>query len=248
MIYNVYCDESCHLEHDKASAMVLGAVWCPLDNTRPIAEAVREIKKNHGYKPDFEAKWVNVSLVKLNFYVSLVEYFFGEKTLRFRAVVIPDKSILDHESFRQTYDDWYYKMYYELLTKLIDPRDSYRIYLDIKDTRSARKAEKLGQILASKYKDKTGEIIQRVQHVRSHEIEQVQLTDLLIGAIGYENRGQSGNEAKVAMVDCVQGYSNLSLRDTTPLGGKVSILIWDPSKGGHDRIFMASSSSKDQQL
>jgi hypothetical protein len=232
MIYNVYCDESCHLEHDRQKAMVLGAMICPLDKARSIAEAVREIKKKHGYKPDFEAKWVNVSLVKLDFYVSMVEYFFGEKVLKFRAVVIPDKSILDHESFLQTHDEWYYKMYYELLTKLIDPHDSYRIYLDIKDTRSSRKADKLRQVLANEYRDRAGEIIQRVQHVRSHEVEQVQLTDLLIGAIGYENRGLSGNEAKVAMVDCMQGYSDFSLKDTTPLGGKVSILIWDPSKGG----------------
>lgn len=29
MLYNVYCDETCHLEHDGINAMVLGAVWCP---------------------------------------------------------------------------------------------------------------------------------------------------------------------------------------------------------------------------
>ena len=34
--YNVYCDESCHLEHDRQSIMVLGAVWCPLEKTRAI--------------------------------------------------------------------------------------------------------------------------------------------------------------------------------------------------------------------
>ena len=26
---NIYCDESCHLEHDKARAMLLGAISCP---------------------------------------------------------------------------------------------------------------------------------------------------------------------------------------------------------------------------
>jgi len=29
-VFNVYCDESCHLENDHQTAMVLGAVWCPL--------------------------------------------------------------------------------------------------------------------------------------------------------------------------------------------------------------------------
>lgn len=32
--FNVYCDESCHLDHDHQKAMVPGAVWCPLDETR----------------------------------------------------------------------------------------------------------------------------------------------------------------------------------------------------------------------
>ncbi len=43
-IFNVYCDESCHLENDHRKVMVLGAVWCPFDKTRVeqlIEEAVR---------------------------------------------------------------------------------------------------------------------------------------------------------------------------------------------------------------
>jgi len=35
--YNVYCDESCHLQNDGLSVMVLGAVWCPLEKAGPIA-------------------------------------------------------------------------------------------------------------------------------------------------------------------------------------------------------------------
>jgi hypothetical protein len=32
--FNIYCDESCHLENDHQKVMVLGAVWCPFDKTR----------------------------------------------------------------------------------------------------------------------------------------------------------------------------------------------------------------------
>lgn len=42
---NIYCDESCHHEKDGKPAMVMGAVWCPLDKTREIAVRVREIKR-----------------------------------------------------------------------------------------------------------------------------------------------------------------------------------------------------------
>jgi len=55
-VFNIYCDESCHLENDRQKVMVLGAVWCPLDKTREIAIRLREIKKKHGMPAPFEAK------------------------------------------------------------------------------------------------------------------------------------------------------------------------------------------------
>ena len=33
-LYNIYCDESCHLEHDRQKAMVLGGIWCPYDKRK----------------------------------------------------------------------------------------------------------------------------------------------------------------------------------------------------------------------
>jgi len=30
-VANIYCNESCHLEHDRQKVMVLGAIWCPLE-------------------------------------------------------------------------------------------------------------------------------------------------------------------------------------------------------------------------
>ena len=53
-IFNVYCDESCHLEHDCQPVMVLGAVWCPLGKAREILVCIREIKTRHDLPPKFE--------------------------------------------------------------------------------------------------------------------------------------------------------------------------------------------------
>ena len=47
-VFNIFCDESCHLENDGQSVMVLGATWCPLEKTREIAVRLREIKQHHG--------------------------------------------------------------------------------------------------------------------------------------------------------------------------------------------------------
>ena len=55
-IFNIYCDESCHLENDGQKVMVMGAVWCPLEKTRDIAVRLREIKAGHKLPPAFELK------------------------------------------------------------------------------------------------------------------------------------------------------------------------------------------------
>ena len=55
-LFNVHCDESCHLEHDGVPVMAWGAVYCQADGSRAIAEAVRALKANHGLARDFEAE------------------------------------------------------------------------------------------------------------------------------------------------------------------------------------------------
>ena len=71
--YNIYCDESCHLEHDNQGIMVLGALWCPLEKAKEIALNIRKIKAQHGLKPSFEIKWTKVSPSKISFYLDIRE-------------------------------------------------------------------------------------------------------------------------------------------------------------------------------
>jgi len=226
-IYNIYCDESCHLENDGNSLMVLGAVWCPLEKTRKIAEELRGIKAQHGLSPRFEIKWTKVSPAKVSFYLDIVSYFFHNEDVSFRAVVIPDKSMLRHSDFRQHHDDWYYKMYFNLLKVVLEPNCKYCIYLDIKDTRSMAKVAKLHEVLCSNMYDFDRSIIQRLQPVHSHEVEQIQLVDLLIGALSYVNRGLVSNRAKVALVERIKEQSGYLLtRNTLLREKKFNILVW----------------------
>lgn len=226
--YNIYCDESCHLENDKQSAMVLGAVWCPRDKTREIAVRIREIKRRHGLSASFEAKWTKVSPGKSQFYLDLLDYFFDDDDLHFRALVIPDKTKLEHSAFPgQDHDAWYYKMYFDMLKVILSPTDRYRIYLDIKDTRGAEKVRKLHDVLCNNLYDFSREIVERVQLVHSHEIEQLQIADLLVGTISYVNRGLRENRGKLALTERMRKRSGYSLQRTTLLReAKVNLLLW----------------------
>lgn len=228
---NIYCDESCHLQNDRHRSMVLGAVWCPGDRSRAIAEGLREIKRAHGLATRFEVKFTKVSPARIRFYRDLVDFFFDEQDLHFRALVVPDKTRLRHVDFGQSHDDWYYKMYFELLKVIIDPLQHYRIYLDIKDTRSAAKVQKLHEVLSNAHYDFSRDIIDFIQTVRSHEVEQMQLTDLLTGIVSYANRVPGGSPAKGALVETMRHRSRYSLTRTTLLReNKVNILSWSPGE------------------
>lgn len=167
-IYNVYCDESCHLENDHQKVMVLGAIWCDLDKVQEISARIREIKIAHHMSPKFEVKWTKVSPAQQSLYLDLIDYFFDDSDLHFRALVVDDKEKLRHEDFEQDHDTWYYKMYFDMLKVILTPDNNYRIYLDIKDTRSSVKVKKLHDALCNNIYDFKRQIIYRVQTVRSH--------------------------------------------------------------------------------
>jgi len=227
-LFNIYCDESCHLENDRQKAMVLGAVWCPLDKRREIAVRLRELKRKYGLPVSFEVKWTKVSPAKQRFYLDLIHYFFDEDDLHFRALIIPDKAKLRHDLFPgQDHDTWYYKMYFDMLKAILRPNARYHIYLDIKDTRGAEKVAKLHDVLCNNMYDFSRQVIERLQLVHSHEIEQLQLTDLLVGAIGYLNRELQGNAGKMAIIQRIQKRSGYSLTRTTLLREeKVNLFFW----------------------
>ena len=107
MEYNIYCDESCHLEHDDSSAMFLGAITCPKSDVRKYLKDIKRIKEKHGLNSSYEFKWTKVSQGALPFYEEIIEYFF-QSEMGFRCVIANGKKELSNEIFNQTYDEWYY--------------------------------------------------------------------------------------------------------------------------------------------
>jgi len=212
--------------------MVLGGIWCLKDKSREIAVRIREIKEKHGLPKNFEIKWTKVSPSKLDFYLDLIDFFFDDSDLRFRCLVVPDKSILSHESFNQTHDQWYYKMYYDMLKEILSPDSHYRVFIDIKDTLGGDKVRDLHDVLCNSKLDFERKIVERIQQVHSHESEQLQLADLLIGAVKYVNTEVFTSEAKVAIVNRVRERSGYELTRSTLLREeKCNVFVWRPRGG-----------------
>ena len=204
--FDIYCDESCHLENDHKDFMFLGLVSSAYNQVRLHSSQINELKRKHNFYA--EIKWSKVSQSKYHFYSELIDYFFATD-LKFRAIGV-DKSKINHQLFSQTHDEFYYKMYYQLLNYKINSLYCYNVYLDIKDTLSARKVRKLREILNVRYG-----VFRNVQNIRSHESVLMQLTDFLLGAISYyKNDKEKKNQAKVQLMERIIRKSKQKLDQT----------------------------------
>ena len=227
--YNIYCDESCHLPNDDVDLMVIGGIACPKDKTEFINKTIREIKKRNGVYEFAEIKWTKVSESKYKMYEELVDLFFDNAFLNFRAVVALNKSKLDYDRFRLSHDDWYQRIYYLTLREMMTIGDVYYVYADIKDTKGSQKIEQLKNVLNNVVGYFYDETVKNIQLVRSDQIQLLQLTDLLIGAVCYANRGWTGNSAKVKLINHIEEKCGRSLNKTTPkVESKMNIFRWTP--------------------
>lgn len=204
--FNLYCDESCHLENDHKKYMFLGSVSTAYNQVKLHTENIRKIKEKYHFYA--EIKWSNVSKSKYHFYAELIDYFFSTD-LKFRCIGV-EKSKIDNDKFHQSFDEFYYKMYYQLLNHNINSQYVYNVYLDIKDTLSAVKVRKLREILNLKYG-----VFRNVQNIRSCESILLQLTDFIMGAISYfHNNGEKKNISKVKLIEKIQAHSKVDLSKT----------------------------------
>ena len=215
--FNIYCDESCHLQHDHKKFMFLGSISCAYPQVKRHSKRIDELKKEHNFYA--EIKWTNVSMSKVRFYLDLVDYFF-DTDLRFRAIGV-NKSKIKCEEFCSSFDEFYYKMYYQLLNYNIDTLCHYNVYLDIKDSLSAIKVRKLKDILNVKYG-----VFRTIQNIRSEESLLMQLCDFIMGAISYNsNCDEKKNMAKVQILEKIRKHSNVIDLDKTNYSDKLNLFF-----------------------
>jgi hypothetical protein len=234
--YNIFCDESCHLQNDDSNIMVLGAVACPEHLKKSINNDIRDIKNKYDLSTWLEIKWTKVSESKIEFYNELIDYFFSNNNLSFRGVVARNKKELDHNTYNNgDYNEWYYKMYFRLLDPLIYETDEYRIFIDIKDTNGGPKVRKLHDVLCNNIYDFKQEVIKDIKQINSKESEILQMSDLLIGALSYYHRKKQlepdANKGKVKILERLYEKHGIILsRKTDRRESKFNIFIWEPRR------------------
>ena len=187
--FNIYCDESTHLKNDGHPYMLLGYVSIAYPQIKMAKEQIKAIKVKYNYEG--ELKWTNVHDATFPMYNELIKYFFTTD-IKFRAVVV-DKSQIDETRPEYTFNDFYFRMYYQLLHHLSDMENEYNVFFDIKDTCSHKKLHTLQDILM-------GAINYNLR------IEKGDVEGKVI--------------AKRKLVDKIQEHADISLNRTTPLSKK----------------------------
>lgn len=192
--YKIFCDESCHLEHDGSNLMVFGALRCEAHAVEAIVRAIKQLRHDHSYRT--EVKWTKLIAKQLPFYRALVNLILESPHIQFKTTVVLNKSLLDHAQYNAgSHNTFYYKMaYYALRDFLKEGGARYRLYLDYMDTHGASKAAKLAEVLNS---NTYGRVQVDAHIIRSHESQLIQVCDLFTGAVGYATRNDLDKKSAV---------------------------------------------------
>ena len=231
--FNIYIDESCHLEHDLSNIMSVGYIKVPEDLSSKMKVEIKKIKRSHGIVS--EIKWNTISNTKVDLYKELIDYFFTQP-LQFRCLLMKHKDRLQHQVFNEGRHDIYYdKMIFYLLANpwLNSNSDRYKVFLDIKDTRGREKIKMLNEIFTNKFSGKSPFIW--FQHIRSFDSQFIQLTDVFIGAITYKSRNlhlkEGSSKAKIELIRYLEEKSGYDLDSgTSPGEQKFNIFDHQPRR------------------
>lgn len=204
--FNLYCDESTHLQNDGHPYMIIAYVACPYNQLKQYKQSIKYIRAKHKFAG--EIKWSNISASQYHFYNDIVDFFFSND-LNFRAVIV-NKSQIDEQRDEFTYSDFYFRMYYQLLHHKIGLENNNNIYLDVKDTVSNKKLKILKDLL------KHNASLRSFQFIKSHESSLMQIADLLMGAINYKLRGLNKVTAKNKIIEKIETYCKKPINSSTP--------------------------------
>lgn len=226
-LLHVYCDES---RQTQDRYMVFGGIIIRASALEPFNQAMklwRDAQNMHA-----ELKWTKVSNQKLAEYKSLVDLFFslaGRNQVHFRSVVF-DTTQIDYKAFHEGDKELgFYKFFYQFVLhsfgKYAVEKDRRMIvYFD--QRQSKQKLSTFCVILNRGIRKKfkcDRDVVRSVQAVDSKKCDLMQVADVLMGAIGYQNNDchlrPRARRAKIELADYIAQKAKLvSLKQKTPWG------------------------------
>src|SRR5574341_996694 len=197
----VYCDESrqeLFTSRIRRGFVVLGSLWLESENREDLKARILGLRLRHAVRSEF--KWQKVSPAKHTFYADLLGLFF-DQPMRFRSIVLAAEE-MDALRFHAADSElMFYKFYYQLLHHWIHDQNNYRIFVDTKTNRLPDRVRTLERVLRNA---NLAARIQSVQALPSADLDLMQLTDVLTGAVGYSANNRGSSSAKNHLIATIE--------------------------------------------
>jgi hypothetical protein len=215
--YVIYCDESCHELTPYHRFMSIGGLKIPREKKTELSRQLRQLMRSCHLNS--ELKWSKVSNKRLEDYKKIVGFFFEHKEMHFRAIVVEQGKVELEKYHGKDAELAFYKFYYEMLEKWLQPGNEYLILLDHKSNRGANRHTTLKTYLDRYLRGKAW--IRDLTTISSKQTPLAQLCDVLTGSIAAVYNDIRPNTPKENLANYIASLACLpSLRTSTPLSAE----------------------------
>lgn len=242
----IFVDES---RISQARYQLFGSLWLPREKQGSFRDGFWRLWDNEFPSRKSELKWTKVSKGKLNVYKKFIDYFATFPQVDFRCVVL-DTRALDYQKHHEGDEELgFYKFLYFFLSRNIEKdyrfkkvENVYQVFIDSRRQSDKIEVGRLGDLkrclnqwLIQKcspecwdYKGWAPPLpIRNVEATVSHLSPEVQLVDVLTGAVGYAWEGFQTSPAKLGLIKHIENIFGLSLAESTPyLTEKINIWLF----------------------
>ena len=203
--------------------MAIGGLWIPREEKPRVTRQIQITR--HATGALGEIKWSKTSQRYLAAYKRLIDVFFEEPHARYRVIVV-DHSKVDVDKYHDGDRELgFYKFYYEMIEKWIEPRNEYLILLDFKQNHGSDRYKNLRYHLERKTRGRAW--ISDLTVIDSASAPLGQLCDLLTGAVAAaccsDLRAGSAKAELAAYIAHKIGWSSLRVSSPSPAVCKFNI-------------------------
>jgi len=239
LIWHIACDES---GTEGARFYGFGSLWMRWQRRGDFSRDLRELREQHRFFE--EIKWQKAHSKKYaKFYEDLIEYFFKSSWLAFHCIIV-QKSMVNKEFHEGNYDLARRKHFTKLISTKVcnvlrahkESVCEFRIVVDPIASRYQKADEEFHKIANNEVRLKPGveAPIKSVVTKDSKESEQIQISDLLLGAVMSSWQGKASSEKKLRLQKLLSQYLgwNDLVSDTRAHERKFNVwYFYDPTMG-----------------
>lgn len=230
----IFIDESRITKRDRFQ--LFGSFWIPREKHDEFRMKYWQLWDSE-FPSRSELHWVKVSKGKIETYKKFIDFFATFPGADFRCMVLDSRAI-DYKKYHDGDKELgFYKFLYFFISRNIEKdqkyrniSDNYQLFLDRRKKENDIEVGKLQDLKLFLNKRLLNQcfysrgVVRNVEATDSKISPEIQIADILMGAIGYSWEGFQTSPAKLELIDHIEKTFGLKLSFPTPyLSEKINI-------------------------